>query len=178
MRLIRLHLPAYLLCFSLCLSTAQASEVAAYKAIVGNPPAPSLNLPSLSGEAVSLERLRGKVVLVNFWATWCIPCRKEMPSMQRLWLQLDHTKFHILAIDIGEDADAITHFLGAFDQTPTFPIVLDKDSATLKTWPVKVLPTTFLIDPQGRMAYQVIGGVEFDGAASMVVIQSLFARSP
>lgn len=176
------HRFAFMLSFAICtlsyLGDASAGETVAYKAIVDNPPAPNLKLPTLNGETVTLESLRGKVVLINFWATWCIPCRKEMPSMQRLWLQLDHSKFHILAIDIGEDKTAINKFLSAFDQPPTFAIALDKESATLKTWPVKALPTTFLIDHQGRMAYQAIGGLEFDSPASVGVIQALITRAP
>lgn len=177
-----IHLPAFMLFFifyaMLSSSSAHASEAVAYKAIAGTPPAPSLKLPTLKGETVNLESLRGKVVLVNFWATWCVPCRKEIPSMQRLWFRLDKSKFHILAIDIGEDETAINNFLSAFDHPPTFPITLDKESATLKTWPVKALPTTFLIDQQGRMAYQAIGGLEFDSPASINVIQSLMSSKP
>ena len=176
------HLPALVLFFIYyaiaSASNTLASGAVVYKAIPDNPPAPSLKLPNLSGETVTLESLRGKVVLVNFWATWCIPCRKEIPSMQRLWLQLDQSKLHILAIDIGEDETAINNFLGAFNPPPTFPIILDKESATLKTWPVKALPTTFLIDPQGRMAYQAIGGLEFDSPASINVVQVLMTRIP
>lgn len=165
-------------CAVLGFNQANANEAATYKALAGNPPAPSLKLPTMNGETVTLESLRGKVVLVNFWATWCVPCRREMPSMQRLWLQLDHSKFHILAVDIGEDEAAVNTFLSAFDNPPTFPIALDKDSAALKAWPVKALPTTFLIDQQGSMAYQTIGGLEFDSPTSISVIQSLIAREP
>lgn len=176
------RLPAFMRIFIFCamssLSSAQAGEAVAYTAFANSPPAPTLRLPILNGETVTLESLRGKVVLVNFWATWCIPCRKEIPSMQRLWLQLDHSKFHILAVDIGEDEAAVNTFLSAFDTPPTFPIALDKDSSALKAWPVKALPTTYLIDQQGRMAYQTIGGLEFDSPASIRVIQSLIARDP
>lgn len=176
------YLPTSILIAIFCalssISHAQASEAVAYKPIADNPPAPNLTLPTLNGETVTLESLRGKVVLINFWATWCIPCRKEIPSMQRLWLQLDKSKFHILAIDIGDDETAINNFLSAFDHPPTFPISLDKESGTLKTWPVKALPTTFIIDQQGRMVYQAIGGLEFDSPASINVIQVLMSRNP
>lgn len=175
-------LPAFMRIFIFCamssLSSAHASGAGAYTAIANSPPAPSLRLPTLNGETVTLESLRGKVVLVNFWATWCVPCRKEIPSMQRLWLQLDHSKFHILAIAIGEDEAAISQFLSTFNHPPTFPIALDKESTTLNSWPVKALPTTFLIDQQGRIAYQAIGGLEFDSPASVNIIQALMTRTP
>lgn len=167
-----------LFCALLSISSAHASEAVSYIAIPDNPPAPSLKLPSLSGETVPLESLRGKVVLINFWTTRCIPCRKEIPAMQRLWLQLDKSKFHILSIDICEDETAVHNFLSVFNPVPTFPIMLDKESATLKSWPVKALPITFLIDPQGRMAHQAIGGLEFNSPASINVIQALMMRTP
>lgn len=167
-----------LLVFGLLLSvqTVCASETAVFKAVPGNPPAPSLKLMTIDGKEINLENLRGKVVLVNFWATWCIPCRREMPSLQRLWLQLEKSPLQILAVDVGEDAAAINSFMGAIEISPTFPILLDTDSAALQTWPVKVLPTSFLVDKQGRMAYQVIGGLEFDSPESLRLITELLAR--
>ena len=168
-----------LLVFTLLgMQSLQAAGEATYKAIAGNPPAPSLKLPTQDGRLVDLESLRGKVVLINFWATWCIPCRREMPSLQRLWLKLDKSSMHILAVDVGEDEAAVANFLNTFDPEPTFPIVLDKTSAVLKAWPVKAMPTTFLIDPQGRLAYQAIGELEFDSAASIRVMTELMAAKP
>ena len=172
----RMPLVVAVACALLFMHNANASDETTYKVIVGKPPVPSLKLSTLDGQAVDLASLRGKVVLINFWATWCIPCRREMPSLQRLWLKLEQSSLQILAVDVGEGEAEVTNFLSTFNPAPTFQIVLDKSSAVLQTWPVKALPTTFIIDQQGRLAYQAIGGLEFDSPASMRVITDLIAR--
>ena len=88
-------------------------------------PAPALQLKDLDGTAHDLAQLKGRVVLVNFWATWCPPCRREMPSMERLSQALKGEAFSVLAVDVGEDADTIDAFTSQFDAAPTFPILLD-----------------------------------------------------
>lgn len=125
-------------------------------------PAPVLALKDLDGQLHDLASLKGKVVLVNFWATWCPPCRREMPSMDRLARKLAGTPFVVLAVDIGEDADTIHTFIGQLDATPSFPILLDPHARIMQTWKISGLPTTYLIDPQGRIAYSAVGGREFD----------------
>ncbi len=141
-------------------SWAASEEV--FSPVSGNPVAPKLKLLDMDGKPVDLEQLKGKVVLVNFWATWCPPCRREMPSLQRLWKKLGASKLQIVAVNVGEDAETVLGFMGTLDESPTFPIVFDKDSATLRAWPVRGLPTTFLIDKKGRIAYRAIGGRHFD----------------
>ncbi|MDO9007715.1 MAG: TlpA disulfide reductase family protein, partial [Thiobacillus sp.] len=101
-------------------------------------------------------------VLINFWATWCPPCRREMPSMERLRQALQDEAFSVLAVDVGEDADTIEAFTSQLDTTPGFPILLDTRSHTMQVWKVAGLPTTFLVDRQGRIVASAIGGREFD----------------
>jgi len=125
-------------------------------------PAPVLALKDLDGQLHDLASLKGKVVLVNFWATWCPPCRREMPSMDRLARKLAGTPFVALAVDIGEDADTIHTFISQLDATPSFPILLDPHARIMQTWKISGLPTTYLIDSQGRIAYSAVGGREFD----------------
>jgi thiol-disulfide isomerase/thioredoxin len=141
----------------------------------GHPIAPKLKLFNMDGKQVDLEKLKGQVVLVNFWATWCPPCRREMPSLQRLWLKLGKSKIQIVAVNVGEDADTVLSFMGMLDDSPTFPIVFDKDSAVLRAWPVKGLPTTFLIDKKGHIAYRAIGGRDFDSPENIRFITELLA---
>jgi peroxiredoxin len=136
--------------------------------------APDFTLMDLEGKAHSLSEYRGKVILVNFWATWCPPCRDEMPSMQRLWTQLKDDGFTILAIDIGETADDITPFTMEYDLD--FPILLDPESKTATKWSVRGLPTSFLVDKQGTMVYQTIGGREWDDAQSVEIIKKILAE--
>jgi thiol-disulfide isomerase/thioredoxin len=125
-------------------------------------PAPPLKLKDLEGKTVDLAQLKGKVVLINFWATWCPPCRREMPSMERLSQAFKGQPFVVLAVDVGEDPDTIEAFTSQLDTTLTFPILLDPRSHGMRAWKVAGLPTTFLVDKQGRIVASAIGGREFD----------------
>ncbi len=136
-------------------------------------PAPALVLKDIDDKSHDLASLKGKVVLVNFWATWCPPCRREMPSMDRLAHKLADTAFVVLAVNIGEDADTIHTFtsqldaaphtfISQLDAMPSFPLLLDPHAGLMKTWKISGLPTTYLIDQQGRIAYSAVGGREFD----------------
>jgi len=125
-------------------------------------PAPALKLKDIEGKSHDLSKLRGKVVLINFWATWCPPCRREMPSMERLSQRFKGQPFVVLAVDVGEDPDTIETFASQLDTTLTFPILLDTRSHAMRAWRVAGLPTTFLIDKQGRIVATAIGGREFD----------------
>ncbi len=146
--------------------TAFAAELPALShsltAQAAKAPAPALVLKDIDDKSHDLASLRGKVVLVNFWATWCPPCRREMPSMDRLAQKLAGTAFVVLAVNIGEDADTIHTFTSQLDAGPSFPILLDPHARTMQTWKISGLPTTYLIDPQGRIAYSAVGGREFD----------------
>jgi thiol-disulfide isomerase/thioredoxin len=125
-------------------------------------PAKNFTLPDLDGKPHKLSDYRGKVVLVNFWATWCPPCRREMPSMERLSQQLKDQPFVILAINQQEDADRVFVFTGQLEPAPTFPILFDPDSAVSHAWGVLGLPASFIVDKQGRVVYRAMGGREFD----------------
>jgi thiol-disulfide isomerase/thioredoxin len=120
---------------------------------------PPLVLKDLSGKEHRLDDYRGKVVVINFWATWCEPCREEMPSLNRLKVQMADTPFAILAVDMGEGEARIKAFL---EKTPVdFPVLLDRDSAVSKAWKVRVLPTTLVLDPESRIRYMVIGELDW-----------------
>lgn len=138
-------------------------------------PAPALRLIDLDGKVHDLAELKGKLVLVNFWATWCPPCRREMPSLERLHQRLEKQGLAVLAVDVGEDADTVFAFTGQLEPSPSFPILLDRDSRAMQNWKVKGLPTTFVVDPQGRLIYRAVGGREFD---SPDMTESLRALSP
>jgi thiol-disulfide isomerase/thioredoxin len=121
-------------------------------------PAPALKLKDLDGKTHDLAQLRGKVVLINFWATWCPPCRREMPSMERLAQAFKGRPLVVLAVDVGEDADTIEAFTSQLDTVPTFPILLDTRSRSMQSWKVAGLPTTFLVDRQGRIVASALRG--------------------
>jgi thiol-disulfide isomerase/thioredoxin len=139
-------------------------------------PAPALKLKDLDGQLHDLAQLRGKVVLINFWATWCPPCRREMPSMERLGQALAGEAFAVLAVDVGEDADTITIFTSQFDTTLTFPILLDTRSRVMQAWKIAGLPTSFLVDRQGRIVASAIGGREFDHPEIIQAISDLLRQ--
>ncbi len=136
--------------------------------------APELVLTGLDGKTYDLRAFRGQVVLVNFWATWCPPCRAEMPSMQRLKTMMRDRPFAILAVDMAETEKEIRDFLAAFKDTPIdFPILLDPKGQAMKAWKVHVFPTSFVVDAQGMIRYAVAGGVEWDDAEPSGRIESL-----
>jgi thiol-disulfide isomerase/thioredoxin len=119
---------------------------------------PPLALQDLAGRAHALEDYRGKVVLINFWATWCEPCRAEMPSIGKLRAALAGQPFAVLAVNLGESDARIRRFL---EQVPMdFPVLLDRDGAAAKAWRARVLPASFLVGADGRVRYLVIG--EYD----------------
>jgi len=135
---------------------------------------PSLALRDLQGKEHKLADYRGKVVLLNFWATWCDPCREEMPSMQRLQDKLAGQPFAILAVDYGEGAARISDFLKKIPVR--FTVLLDRDTSAATAWKVKVLPTTLVLDPQQRIRYSVVGDLEWDSQSVEDTIKKLFPR--
>lgn len=124
--------------------------------------APDMALKDMDGQTVSLAALRGKVVVVNFWATWCPPCRREFPSMERLRRQFTGKPLAVIAVNEGESVEVIEGFISQLDIAPGFPILLDPEGDAMAFWTVRGLPTTFILDKRGRIAYRAIGGREFD----------------
>ncbi len=125
-------------------------------------PAPALKLSDMRGAAHDLSQLKGRVVLINFWATWCPPCRREMPSMERLTQQLKGEAFSVLAVNVGESVNDIELFTSQLDADLSFPILLDRSSQSMQSWKISGLPTTYLVDKKGRVVAGAIGGREFD----------------
>lgn len=125
-------------------------------------PAPDFTLEDMDEEKYNLADYRGKVVLLNFWATWCPPCRREMPSMERLHQKYNGKDFTVLAINQMETGDHVFAYTGQLEVDPTFTILFDTDSTVSRAYRVKGLPTTFLIDKKGMIRYRAIGGREFD----------------
>lgn len=135
--------------------------------------APNFSLADMDEAQLSLQKYRGKVVLLNFWATWCPPCRREMPSMERLHLNFEKKDFSVLAVNQMEDSDHVFAYTGELEVDPTFPILFDKDSKVSNAYGVQGLPTTFLIDKNGQIRYRAIGGREFDHPEVIKLIQQL-----
>jgi len=138
----------------------------------GDPP--PLALATLDGR-LDLAAMRGKVVLVNFWATWCPPCVHEMPSLQRLKDRLAGRPFEILAVNMGESERDIRAFLDTKVKVD-FPILLDRDGAVLKAWKVFVFPTSYVLDTEGRIRLGVFGEIEWDGPEVVQQVLELLPR--
>jgi len=139
--------------------------------LLERPLAPDFTLKDPLGGSHRLSGYRGKPVIVNFWATWCPPCRAEMPSMQRAWEAVKGEEILILAVNVGEGVGAIDEF--AANQPVGFPLLMDPDAALMRTWPLKGLPTTFVVDPQGRLVYRAVGEREWDDPKILDSVRAL-----
>jgi peroxiredoxin len=133
--------------------------------------APNFKLSDMDGKSHQLSDYRGQPVIINFWATWCPPCREELPSMNRGWAKIKSQGIAMLAINVGEDEDTIFTFTG--DYPIDFTILLDSSAEVINQWPIKGLPTTFVVDPQGRIVYRAIGGREWDAEELLNLVRAL-----
>lgn len=137
----------------------------------GDATAPPLDLVDLHGRQHSLDDYAGKVLLVNFWASWCTPCITEMPGMQRLSETLEDQPFEILAINVSESENRVREFIKRMNLNMT--ILLDHNGNTFEAWQGKVLPASFLLDRTGRIRYQIIGPLEWDSDEAGTIIEEL-----
>jgi thiol-disulfide isomerase/thioredoxin len=136
-----------------------------------NPMAPDFILQDIDGRQHAFSDYRGKVVVINFWATWCPPCISEMPSLERASVKLAKQGIPILGIDVGEDRETVMQFLNT---TPvSFTVLLDIKSEVLGSWAVPSLPTTLVINQEGKMALLAVGEREWDSPAILQQIISL-----
>ncbi len=138
--------------------------------------AKNFELKNMDEETIKLSDFRGKVVLLNFWATWCPPCRREIPSMERIYNKLKNKKFVVLAINQMESEDQIFTYTAQLKTNLTFNILLDKKSRVAEQFGIVGLPTTYLIDKKGMIRYRAIGGREFDYPEVEKIIQKLVAE--
>ena len=144
--------------FAVLLALALPAAGAELKPWSGGP-TPALELVDLQGKKHSLSDYRGKVVLINFWATWCEPCREEMPSIERLRASLEGRPFAVLAVNLAEPESRIQKFL---DTMPLrFPILLDRDTKTTRAWQAKVLPATYIVGADGAIRYRHVGELDW-----------------
>ncbi|HET9653683.1 MAG TPA: TlpA disulfide reductase family protein [Usitatibacter sp.] len=156
--------------------TAWAAPPQTLVAVPERPAAPDLRLDAAEGGTTQLSKLKGRVVVVNFWATWCPPCRREMPSLERLNRAMHGERFAVVGIDAGEEMEDVLRFRTTIDPAPTFDLYLDPDGKALEAFGVKGLPTTYVLDAEGRIAYKALGPREFDDPAIIAAVRALVPK--
>lgn len=122
--------------------------------------APNFMLQDLTGKSVNLTELQGKIVFLNFWATWCPPCRAEMPSIENFYNRYKEKDVHVLAVNIQEEAPVVRSFLEK--NLYSFPIVLDSSGRTAQLYGIRGIPTTFILDRKGNVLGTLVGSREWD----------------
>ena len=128
-----------------------STAAAAAPSLVVRNPAPDFTLHAADGHNLRLQELRGQVVLVNFWATWCGPCREEMPKLDKIYQKYHGSGFTLLGVSVDDDASKaldVAKRLGV-----SFPVLLDTDKAVSKLYDLATMPSTVLIDRDGRVRY-------------------------
>jgi thiol-disulfide isomerase/thioredoxin len=134
--------------------------------------APDVSLKTLDGKTVSLSQYRGRVVMLNFWATWCPPCRAEMPSMERLNKAMNGLDFVMLAVNVEEDgAQVVTTFLQS--NPHSFPVLLDSNAMAQNAYEVFRFPETFIINKDGVILNHILGAREWDETTTIDYLKFL-----
>lgn len=123
--------------------------------------------------SLELASLAGRVVLVNFWATWCEPCEQEMPAMQRLYERLPRDRFELVAISIDDEESKVAEFVARYSLT--FPVLLDPSKRVAEAYQTMGVPESLLIDPDGHVVERYVGPREWDAPEYVERIESLFA---
>lgn len=133
--------------------------------------APELRLKTIDGEPFDLNSVKGRWAFVHFWASWCGPCRREMPTIQVLKDKLDPKLWEIVLVNTAEDEDTIFNFISIV--SPDMVPLMDSDGAVTENWKSRGLPSSFLVDPQGRIQYLALGGRPWDEPDYLAFIKSL-----
>ena len=141
-------------------STSASQDVAALTA----PPAPELSLKTLAGAPVDLKGLRGKVVVVNFWATWCVPCREELPELAEVWRSRHDRCFELLGVAGLSGREDVEHM----SRSIPYPVLFDEHADAVDAWSVHAFPNTFLLDTEGRVRQVFRGAVRKEELARAV----------
>lgn len=160
-----------LLGLSLLVTGAVAGGLPAGLLALDGRTAPALRLADPDGKVTDLAELRGSWVMVHFWAGWCTPCRRELPALERVAAELVPTTFRLVMVNTAETEDEVFAFLGSV--APGLTTLLDRDGRVTERWQPRGLPSSFLVDPQGRLRYVALGGRPWDTAPYVAFLRSL-----
>lgn len=169
------HLPVLRAFPALLLLLTPLNAVAAELTPLAGERPPALSLKDLSGKRHDLSGYRGKVILVNFWASWCSPCLTEMPAMRRLATAMRDRPFRILAVNVGETKSQVWRFRKLLDLN--FPTLLDGNGEVGRAWQVNIFPTSYVIDTNGRIRYRGTGALDWGSQALREKIDLLISES-
>jgi len=133
--------------------------------------APPLVLKNMDGDKWDIAAARGHWVFVHFWATWCGPCRREMPTVQAIYPQFDARQLEIVVVNVAESEDTVFSFLASV--APDLTPLMDNDGLVTEQWQPRGLPATFLVDPEGRLRYLALGGRPWDTPAYLDFLKHL-----
>jgi len=166
----------HLLVLALCClpGLAQPAHAAELREIAGAADAPPLELEAWRGGRRSLADFGGRVVLVNFWASWCMPCIQEIPELMKLADATEGLPFSILAVNVGEDRRRMPGFVPKMDRKML--VLLDSDSGAFKRWSGRGLPSSYLVGRDGRIRYEAYGLVDWDRPDNVGLIEGLAAE--
>lgn len=157
---------------ALCLGfSVQAAELPKGIIKLDGRPALALTLKNLDGETYDLQKSRGHWVFLHFWASWCGPCRREMPLIQDLVDKVDQKKLEIVLVNTAESEDTVFTFISSV--APDLHPLLDVDGAATERWQPRGLPATFFVDPQGKLRYLALGGRPWNSADYFAFLQRL-----
>jgi thiol-disulfide isomerase/thioredoxin len=154
--------------------TAKAFDEAGLRLLSTKVSPRDFSLSLLEGETKSLSSYKGKVIFLNFWATWCGPCRVEMPSMAALYNKFSDKGLEILAVNSGEDQATVRSFLN--NEGFSFPALLDLDGKVSANYGIQAIPTTFLIDRDGMIILRLVGSIDWDTPKIHAALESLLSN--
>lgn len=140
--------------------------------VLPNEPAPAFEALRLDGTVSGLAEYRGQVILLNVWATWCVPCRAEMPSMERLQREFGHTDFRVVAVSVDEDRSEVVRQF-ARDLGLTFDILHDPTGQIQRIYQTTGVPESWVIDRGGTIVKKVIGATEWDSPVNTALVRTL-----
>jgi thiol-disulfide isomerase/thioredoxin len=130
----------------------------------------AFSLPLLQGGRTELSAYQGKIVLLNFWATWCPPCRAEMPSMETLYKRFKDQGLEILAVDCAEEKTVVERFMQ--NSKYSYPVLLDADGTVSNLYGIEALPTTFILNREGKIIARIVGSLRWNDPKIITAIEA------
>lgn len=167
----------YIILLGFLISNVEAATPVIPKGIITLQPrpAPALKLKDMDDNAYDLSVAQGRWKFVHFWASWCGPCRREMPAIQRMVERMQGLSLEIVLVNTAENEDTVFSFLASV--APDLNSLLDSDGLVTERWKPRGLPSTYLVDPQGNIRYVAIGGRPWDSKDYIDFLSALLAQS-